>query len=390
MHTPEQFAWPRVIGQNRVKEVLSSIIVNDRLPHAFLFSGSTGTGKDAMAIELARAMLCEAGTPEPCTVCNTCRQIEQLQHPDIRFITALPVGKGEKGDTPPLAKLSTDDIEAVRDQLERKAKNPYHRIDIPRATVIKISSIRDVRREAAMSTLSGKMRFIIISRAEEMQADSANALLKTLEEPARKTIIILTTSQRDSLLPTIRSRCREIRFDLLADADIATALQHREGTSPEHAALIARLSHGSYAKALDLLQEDIASQRQDVVEFVRSALKGSVIPVYKQVETLTSGKDQEPARRFLELLAIWFRDALVLSLGGTAVNMDQMDDMNRFIRNFPRARFSKIIRDIENAIHLLDRNVYPRLIFLQLVIQLRRNIAGSVQRQAVETLETVG
>ncbi len=388
MKTSETVIWQKVIGQKRVKETLLSDIASGRLPHAYLFSGSTGTGKDAMAIEFARALHCETGMPEPCGKCTSCRQIELLQHPDVRFVTALPVGKGEKSDDSPILKLQPDDIAAVREELGKKARNPYYQMAIPRANVIKITSIRDARREAAMSTASGKTRFIIISRAEEMEDESANAMLKTLEEPTRKTIIILTTSQRDALLPTIRSRCREIRFDMLAEGDIAAALQQREETPADQAALISRLSHGSYAKALDLLQEDIASQRKDVVEFVRSALGRSIIPVHKHVEMLTTGKDREYPRRFLELLAIWFRDALVLSLGQSTINTDQAADMKRFITNFPEARCAHIIRDIEQAIHLLDRNVYARLIFLKLVIQLRKNIGSPVERRPAGIIET--
>ncbi|HSQ75052.1 MAG TPA: hypothetical protein VLT13_05825, partial [Bacteroidota bacterium] len=87
--------WPRVLGQRRVKLQLLSVLESRRLPHAYLFHGPEGVGKDAMAIELARVLHCERGEEEACGRCDSCLKLESLQHPGVRFITALPVGQDE-------------------------------------------------------------------------------------------------------------------------------------------------------------------------------------------------------------------------------------------------------------------------------------------------------
>ncbi|MEK9138888.1 MAG: hypothetical protein AAB393_17340, partial [Bacteroidota bacterium] len=146
-------SWNRVIGQERVKLHLLSALRNDRLPHAYLFVGNEGVGKDAAALELAKVLHCEGGNEQACDACPSCIRVNTLQHPDVKLVVALPVGKGEKSDDPPLEKLSQAEIQTIQEQYRLKGENPYHRISIPKATIIKINSIRDVRRESSLSTL---------------------------------------------------------------------------------------------------------------------------------------------------------------------------------------------------------------------------------------------
>jgi DNA polymerase-3 subunit delta' len=143
--------WPRVIGQDRVKRILLAAIRTGRLPHAYLFYGADGVGKDATALELARVLHCERNGTTACGVCPSCERAANGTHPDIRIVVPLPVGKNESSDDDPLARLNEADLRAVQDQLREKTSNPYHRVNIPRATIIKINSIRDVRRESTMA-----------------------------------------------------------------------------------------------------------------------------------------------------------------------------------------------------------------------------------------------
>lgn len=327
---PISHIWPRVIGQQRVKATLLSALRTGRLAHAYLFYGDEGVGKDAMALELARVIHCERGGEEACGQCASCLQIDSLQHPDVRFVCALPTGKGEEAGESPTAKLTEQDVETVQEELKEKGADPYHRITIPRANIIKINSIREVRRESSMSTASGRKVFVI-SEADCMGEEAANTLLKTLEEPAGDTLLILTTAHRDALLPTILSRCQNVRFDRLAEPDIRAALMERKGVEARQAELVARLADGSYTRALALLTEDVDQWRRDVLAFVRSALANNVSLVMQAVEKVAELKDRELVNRFLVLLLIWFRDALVLLHGGEIINVDQQEDLKRFL-----------------------------------------------------------
>ncbi len=367
--------WPRVIGQDRVKRILLAAIRAGRLPHAYLFYGADGVGKDAMALELARVLHCERNGTTACGICPSCERSANGTHPDIRFVVPLPVGKNESSDDDPLARLNETDLRAVQDQLREKTANPYHRVSVPRATIIKINSIRDVRRESTMSTFDGRRRVYIISPADAMGDEAANTLLKTLEEPSGDCMLILATSHRDALLPTILSRCQNVRFDPLTETDLMEALIERNSLDGETAGFVARLANGSYTAALGLLTEETLQERAFVPSFVRHVLSASVLPLIEDVERFAAARDRLAVERFLSLLLMWFRDAMVMTRGGRIINVDQEEDLRRFTARFPEANLLRAMADIERALSLVDRNVYIKLILLQLSVQLRRTIA---------------
>ncbi|MBX2989994.1 MAG: DNA polymerase III subunit delta' [Bacteroidetes bacterium] len=373
--------WHRVIGQQRVKNILLSALRTGRLPHAYLFAGNEGVGKDAMALELARALHCEKEKENACGECASCLKLNTLQHPDVKLITALPVGKSEKSDDPPMEKLTAADVESVQEQYRRKGENPYHRVAIAKANIIKINSIREVRRESAMSSLYGGKKVFIISNADEMGDEASNTLLKTLEEPPGDTLLILTTSRPETLLQTIISRCQLVRFDPLTELDIRAALMERELVDDLKATLVARLANGSYVRALELLKDDVAALRQDVVNFVRTTLTGNAVAISEQVEQLASSKDREFVVRFLTLMLVWFRDAFVLLQGGSIINLDQQDDLKRFTAKFPDANLNGVMNAVEQSISLIYKNGYILLTLIQLTVRLRRAILEqSLQR----------
>jgi DNA polymerase-3 subunit delta' len=366
--------WESVIGQGNVKRQIRDLLATGRLAHAYLFHGVEGTGKDAMALELARALHCDRSSTDPCGACPPCVRIGKLQYEDLLFVTALPTGRNEESGDPPLEKLSPEDVRNVREQLRLKGENPYHRLSIPRANVIKVNSIRDMRREVTLSTTSGKRRVVIISKAEDLQEDASNMLLKTLEEPIGRTMFILTTAHPEALLPTIRSRCHSITFEPLQAGEIRDALVSRAGVEPKQATLTAHLAMGSYTRALDLLREDIAKERDLVLQFVRGALGPSFIRLMSVIDEISSSKDRVASVRFLNLLLIWFRDALVLREGGDVINIDQKADLDRFVRKFPEPALGPVLREIEKAVFLVERNGYIPLVLVQLAVLLRREI----------------
>jgi DNA polymerase-3 subunit delta' len=366
--------WPRVIGQMRVKRTLLSALRSSRLAHAYLFSGAEGVGKDAMALELARVLHCERSTEEACGTCASCLKALHLQHPDIQLVTALPVGKGEDKNDGPLSRLSPTEVSSIQAEYRKKGEDPYHRISIGRANVIKINSIREIRREATMTTFGGRKRFFVISGAEDMEESAANALLKTLEEPAGDCVIILTTAHREALLPTILSRCQQIRFDPLSEGEIHAALLEREGVEPARAALLARIANGSYSHARELLQADVFDERQFVVSFIRDALSGNASGVAEAAERVAGWKNRDQVERFLLFVLLWFRDAMVLARGGAVINLDQEEDLKRFVAKNPQADLPRAIQETERALSLLGRNTYIKLIIFTLATRLRATL----------------
>ena len=368
-------AWDSIIGQQRVKKSVRAVLTSGRMPHAWLFTGPEGTGKDAVAIEVAVCLRCEqlSESAEPCGTCHGCTTTKDLQNSNVQFLFALPSGKNENSRSDsPLLKLSDNEISLIQEEIRRKAENPYHNIAIPRAQQIKISSVRQIRRDVAMSTTEPGIRVVIVSEAHLMRDEAANAFLKTLEEPSGQTLLILTTSHREQLLPTIVSRCQEVRFDLLNDEEIAEALIERQGVDATTARLTSKLAGGSYSKAIELIDGDLNQYRFDVVSFLRGALKRSPVAAYTEIERITSGNDRSHLERVLDLLLLWLRDAFALRLTNKeeiVVNQDQVSDIRSFNGKFGSAPLDNLIRAVEESIEAIRRNAQPPLVLTVLAMK---------------------
>jgi len=366
-------SWDKVIGQGQVKDLLRRSLKSRRIAHAYLFAGAEGVGKDATALQFARALNCRVDPVEACGTCVSCLKVDRLQHPDVRLIFALPAGKGEKSGDNPIEALPADALDSVRGELGRKAEDPYYRISVPKASFIKINSIREIRKQASLSQVEGGTKVFIIVEADAMNAESSNALLKTLEEPPADTVLILTTSQRDRLLPTIVSRCQVINFPDLGEDEIAEALKSRDGVNADEAALAARLANGSYLAAREALSADTVAMRKDVVQFLRRALGTRRQPLAAEIERLASELDKQSADRWLRSMQAWFRDALLIRSNGSdsQVNIPQLGDLRSFVEKFPRADLSAAAEVIDESIALLNKNVYFPLILTSLALRLR-------------------
>jgi len=297
-----------------------------------------------------------------------------LQNPNVRFVFALPAGKGEdsRSDSP-LIKLADSELTVVQEQMALKATDPYHNIGIPRAQQIKISSIREIRRDNMLASAEPGWRIVIISEAHLMGESAANAFLKTLEEPNAHMVLILTSSHREKLLPTILSRCQEVRFDSLNEEEIAEALRRGRGVDRTTAALTAKLAEGSFSKAVELTGGDLNGLRFDVVALLRAALRRSPLALHGEIERLTAKGDRYAAERILMLLSQWLRDALTMRIVGSdrfVVNTDQVRDIQSFNTKFVGAPVDKMIAEVDRSIRAVRSNAQIPLVFTVLGLNL--------------------
>ncbi|RCK72062.1 MAG: DNA polymerase III delta prime subunit [Ignavibacteriae bacterium] len=368
-------SWDVLIGQNRVKELIKKQLENKRIPHALLFYGPEGTGMDVAAIHLAKILNCRNSNYDSCDVCEDCKKLNSLQHPNIQLIFPLPVGKNEQSDDSPYDKLSDSEIKNVMSEIEKKSRNPYHKINIDRANFIKITSIREIRKKTSLSMFSEGKKVVIIFDADKMTEQAANALLKTLEEPVGDTIIILTTSNKDALLPTIISRCQSIRFDELTSDEISEALQKNENVDLQQSKIIARLANGSYSKALELINSDLNEKRDEVINFIALILTNNSLKIAQEIERISKDYDKDTIEQMLLLMKMWFRDALILKEGAQEIiNLDQVNRIEKFINLYKNISFNEIFELLDASLSLLRKNVYIHLIIFSLVINLKRKI----------------
>jgi DNA polymerase III subunit delta' len=372
--------WNAVIGQDRVKDLLRRSIAHRQLAHAYLFYGLRGVGKQAMAIEFARTVLCSLSGGEACGECPSCRKTAVLQHPDLGLIMPLPVGKGEKTGDDPIESLEGDQIQAIRQQIALKSENPYYEIQIPKSNFIKINSVRNLKRVSSLTSAEGSWKVFLVFDADKMNAEASNSLLKTLEEPTEKTLLVLTTSEKDRLLPTIISRCQLVQFSPLRDEEIATALQKREEVQADESMLIAKIAQGSYTVAVELLSENITAERKQVVDFIRVSLGWKEVSRVELIDALASSKDRNSVEHWLKVLQTWLRDAMVLRDAKDRLALDSANEneIQSFVKKFPQANLEQAICSVEDCIALVRKNVYLHLLLTTLSFDLKKNLTESI------------
>lgn len=233
-----------ILGQDSAISWLKSAYVADRLPHGLIFAGPSGVGKGTTARALAALFLCEhPRETEPCGTCESCRVLEAGNHPDYHVIIKELIRYHDKTGKSKGIDLS---IHVIRPEL-----------------------IEPAGRKAVM----GRGKVFVIEQAELMNPQAQNALLKTLEEPAGRTLIVLLTDQPGCLLQTIRSRCQIVRFSVLDEEFVREGLRKR-GIEAALADTAAELSRGSLGVALKWIDDGVIAPAAELAEQVDGAFEG--------------------------------------------------------------------------------------------------------------------
>ena len=356
-------SWINIISQSKVKKILKQSFENNRIAHSYLFWGSDGIGKDALAIEFAKTLLCQENKFDACGKCYSCLHMEKLQHPAFKIICSTPTGDGNEKY-----------FDELQEQVEIKSKNYYHKIEILKANFIRIDSIREIRSAAMQKIPGSKYRVFLVTNVDEMNVEASNAFLKILEEPNPSTIFLLTTSKKELLLPTIISRCQLIQCKILKDSEISNALVEKNKINLEEAKLISKISRGNFRRAQELLQSDVKNESAEVVNFLRSILVTKPLNMVEQIEQYTQKKDRSEVEKLLLLLQLWLRDSILLNEGiyEEIVNYDQQDSLERFILKFKNKNIPKTISVLDKSIELLQKNVYLPLVLFFVSVELRK------------------
>jgi DNA polymerase III subunit delta' len=370
--------WKNVIGQDGVKDKLISVFNSGKIPHAYLFSGVSGTGKDAAAIEFAKLLNCtnvKNGT-DACDECENCRKVSSLRSEYLQLICALPAGKSDETDSNPVEKLAAADFDIYMEQISLKSENPYHHISLPNANNIRINSIRDLVSKIYLSLPAGFKKIFLVSEAHKMRQEAANALLKVLEEPPKNSVIILTTSKLNSLPQTIIGRCQNIYFESLTVSQIQNKLSETTDYTKKQTEIASKLSFGSYTRAVELLEMGIEEIRNAAIQYMVSLLKGDYAEMVLISRTITARNDRDKTKYFLFFLNIWFRDLLNTRYErfSEIANVDMEERLKKLNSNYPEADIYSIISSIEESERLINQNVQLTLILINLSFKLKQFI----------------
>jgi DNA polymerase-3 subunit delta' len=342
-----------VLGQSIAVSLLRRALAAGRLPHALLFQGPAAVGKATVARVLAGALLCDAPGPAgPCGRCGSCRKLAHGNHPDSFTITRLPKRKTA-------AVAANDEDEADEDGPDAAAGKGTLR------PFIVVDQIRDLLEHVAFPPREGRARVILIDPADRMHAAAQNALLKTLEEPASRTVFVLVASRPHLLLPTVRSRCLTVRFAALPVPELARLLVAR-GQSDAEALERAGLAGGRPGAALSLEPGSLRRRRDAVLAALETCARGvqGLADVPAVVAALL-GDDEDGFLEGLEILEALLRDAALVAAGAAVERLVHADARERTAAlggrlGAPRA--AAIVRSVERLRHDLRLNVNRTLV----------------------------
>jgi DNA polymerase III delta prime subunit len=430
-----------IVGHEAVRDSLAAAVAADRLPHALLFSGPEGVGKRTVAVELARRLLLGDDPPaedalrfahegherylvyrdleKPLPVRRRDLVGPDLSEEELREIyAALEAGEwltGARdvagGDVIDLLQRNPEKFTGRKgipfaDVLERELAGLEKARNVPPATARVArrlfavgASSAPYRRNLGIELINGKgdgahfrtvesllgtatdgWRVAILDDAHRMTDAAENAFLKTLEEPPARTLLVLVTSEPLALLPTTLSRCARIVFDAVPPADLATFLVETQAVDPKEATLVANLAEGSVGRALSLLDADLESRRDHVLELLaalgardlRRALAGVGHPLSAAVgagRERVRDRERREARYLLDLLALALRDVIVTRLGPELPPISGLDDesLRAAAAARPAREWEEIFDRTAAALADVEANVEPRLALEALV-----------------------
>src|SRR3954465_479837 len=237
-----------ILGQKSAIDWLTRAYESDRLPHGLIFAGPVGVGKATTARALGALWLCEKPKGgKPCGTCDSCRVFDAGNHPDFHVVTKELIRYHDKTG---------------------KSKGIDLSINVVRPEIVE---------PAGRKAVMGRGKVFVIEQAELMNAQAQNALLKTLEEPAGRTLIVLLTDAPDVLLPTIRSRCQLLRFSPLEPELVRSELTKR-GIDKTVAATAAELAEGSIGSALRWIEDGVVDASRDLFAQIDQLVAGRGAP----------------------------------------------------------------------------------------------------------------
>jgi DNA polymerase-3 subunit delta' len=325
-----------LIGNQRVKEALKRLLSNRRLPGALLFVGEEGVGKKLFALEVARALNCRnKKDDEACGVCSSCKRILELNYPT----------SSNPDDWIPIIWTNHRDVGMV----------------VSPRRVLRVDQMRQIESEANFRPVEGQARVFLIDDADRLNDNSANALLKVLEEPPSTSHLILITSRPAMLLPTILSRCQMIRFSPLMPAEIEKYLLTQPDIDPRSAQVRARAAGGSISRALAGDLQTFNAQRQAMLAVLDAlVVSENRAQLLRSAEQLNEAQFKDEFEARLDVLETLIRDAWMLSLGVKTqqlVNEDLLTELQAISKRLDPSKAAGWILEIEDMREQLIVNI---------------------------------
>lgn len=323
-----------IIGHEQIKAHFQQAIENHRVSHAYILTGEAGMGRKSLANAFALTLLCEKGKSEPCMECHACKQVLSGNHPDLIYVSHEKPGS-----------IGVDDIRTqINDTILVRPYSSYYKI-------------------------------YIVDEAEKMTQQAQNALLKTIEEPPSYAIILLLTTNQEAFLPTILSRCVQLKLKPLKDFVVKSYLTEHLGVPEADADVYAAFARGNLGKAISLASsEEFQLMRQEVMHLLKHLKDADISELLDYIRKLK--EDSLDIYECLDFMQLWYRDVLLYKVTkdmNLLVFKDEYRAMNEISKNSGYDGLEKILEAIDKARTRLDANVNMELAMELMLLVMKEN-----------------
>ncbi|MEG2615138.1 MAG: DNA polymerase III subunit delta' [Raoultibacter sp.] len=377
-------AFENIFGQAQVREFLRAIVAGDKVSHAYLFTGPAGSNKTAAAYALAQSVVCKNGG---CMTCDDCRRVVRRKHPDVRYFA--PAGA-----------------------------NGYL-----------VEQIREIVSEAALAPIRAHKKVYLLDRVDLLGVQAANAFLKTLEEPPDDVVLILLGRTRESVLPTIVSRCQVVPFRHIPASEAAGILVQNTGATLAQAEIAIQACDGSITRAFDFVQSKerrvfrsrileilaalFVADDLDILNYARELLLGTKAPLdtvraaqeeelaasadflaksaLRQIEARNkralTAKSVESLNQLTAIIRSWLRDVMMVCAGTPelVINGDAVGQIEDAAARTDVSRAARALEAVHHTHEAITYNVSPETCIDVMLFEIREVLYGtdSTDRAAV-------
>ena len=358
--------FKNIIGQEKAIGILKNAIHTNKIASSYLFYGKDGIGKFTSALYFGMALNCT--NPKegmPCGKCASCKKFLELSHPDMLYIFPTPNLE--------ISLEGTIKSEAMLKEytayIENKKHTPWKKFYFSKNTEIRIAAIRMLEHKINFSPIEAKYKIFIIEDAHNVNIKTQNAFLKTLEEPPENTVIILTTSQPQNLLPTILSRCQKVAFSPVSEKLIKNELLKDPMIDEVTANIIAKISNGSMEKALQLSDQGFMEARKDAELLLDIIYQKNDEDFYNFLKNFKSSAKNELLLELINYLIIWLYDVANIHFSpDNIINIDKLKILNNFYKLNPNIALysNKLVKKLQELQKNLKGHVNQQLILLEI------------------------
>ena len=381
-------AFENILGQPQVREFLRASVASERVTHAYLFTGPAGSNKTMAAYALAQALLCPKGPHGPrggeCGACDICRRVKRKKHPDVRYFA--PEGAGG----------------------------------------YLVDQIRDIAADTVLAPIQADRKIYILDRVDLLGVQAANAFLKTLEEPPSDVVLILLGRTRESVLPTIVSRCQVVPFRHIPASEAAGILAQNTGASREKARIAIEACDGSITRGIEFLKSnerlafrarvlealallrnaddwDLVGQAGELVVLAKAPLdvvraaqeeelaenadflaKSAIRQIEARNKRALTAKSFESLRQLTAIVRSWLRDVLAVCAGTPelVINVDVRGVLEEAAAHASEARAAAALSAVRRCDEAISYNVSPETCIDALLFEVKDALFGQSRPHA--------